>query len=202
MLYALYHVFPTALDGLVKHLRIGEGIVGWTDGVQELAQVEYQLALLLFIQSLGLRSGFEQSRGGQQVALFEHIKDGILLPVGCAETFISFSWLDNRLDILVFGPELERGRCHQLGVLLDKIAIVSPGTARVTDGVDPDLLEGTSNLNGINWQQLAVRVGLPELVDQGEPGISLRLLFELPVCGLYLLGRMFLHSTLNQLAPC
>ena len=152
MLYALYHVFPTALDGLVKHLWIGEGIVGWTDGVQELAQVEYQLTLLLFIQPLGLRSGFEQGRGGQQVALFEHIKDGILLPVGCAETFIAFSWLDDRLDILVFGPELERSRCHQLRVLLDKIAIVSPGTARVTDGIDPDLLEGTGNLSGINWQ--------------------------------------------------
>src|SRR5437588_945272 len=156
MLYALYHVFPTALDGLVKHLRIGEGIVGWTDGVQELAHVEYQLALLLFIQPLGLRSGFEQGRGRQQVALFEHIKDGILLPVGCAETFIAFSWLDDRLDILVFGPELERSRGHQLGVLLDKIAIISPGTIRVTDGIDPDLLEGASNLSGINWQLFAI----------------------------------------------
>src|SRR5947207_436405 len=152
MLYTLYHVFPTTRDDLVKHLWIGEGIVGWTDGVQELAQVEYQLALLLFIQSLDLRSGFEQGCGGQQVALFEHIKDGILLPVGCAEAFISFFWLDDRLDILVFGPELERSRGHQLGVLLDKIAIVSPGTTRVTDGIHPDLLESTGNLSGINWQ--------------------------------------------------
>src|SRR5256886_17363316 len=102
MLYALYHVFSTALDGLVKHLWIGEGIVGWADGVQELAQVEYQLTLLLFIQPLGLRSGFEQGRGGQQVALFEHIKDGILLPVGGAETFIAFFWLDYLLGNPVF----------------------------------------------------------------------------------------------------
>src|SRR5260370_42516327 len=121
MLYALYYVFPTALDGLVKHLWIGEGIVGWTDGIQELAQVEDKLLLLLFIQPLGLRSGFEQGRGSQHVALFEHIKDGILLPVGCAETLIAFSWLNDRLEILVFGPQLQRNRGPQLSLFLDKI---------------------------------------------------------------------------------
>src|SRR6266516_296358 len=149
MLYAGYYVLPTALDGLVKHLWIGEGKVGWADGVQELAQVEDQLALLLFIQLLDFRSGFEQSRGSQQVALFEHIKDGILLPVGRAEAFIAFLSGDDRLDILVCVPELERGCGHQPGVLLDKIAIIGPGTARVTDGIKPDLLEGASNLSRI-----------------------------------------------------
>ena len=52
MLHALDQVLPAARNSLVDHLRVGERHIGGADGIQELAQVEGELALLLFIEFL------------------------------------------------------------------------------------------------------------------------------------------------------
>jgi hypothetical protein len=44
----------------VEHLRIDEGTVGRADGIQEQAQAEDELTLLVFIKAFNLRSGLEQ----------------------------------------------------------------------------------------------------------------------------------------------
>src|SRR5882762_1794697 len=131
MLHARHQVLATTLHRLMDHLWIREGNVGGTDGIQELAQIEDQLALLMLIKSLHLGSRLEQRRGCQQIALFERVEDRILLPVGGAEALITFLRPDYRLTLLTLSPEFESGRGHHLRVLLDKIAIGCPGTIRI-----------------------------------------------------------------------
>ena len=198
MLHAAYEVFSTALHGLMKHLGIGEEHVRRADGIQELAQVEDQLALLLLIQTLDLRSGLQQSRSSKEIGLFERIENGILLPVRGAEAFIAFLRGHHRLGLLTASLERE-GRCgHHLRILLHKISIGGPRAVRVPDGIEPDLLQGTYHLGGIKRDQFAVRIGLPELVNKREPGIILTLLDVLDRCGH---GWISLHGALNQLTP-
>ncbi len=107
MLHASHQVLPPALHRLVNHLRIGEREIGGTDGIQELAQVEDQLALLVFIQPLHLGGRLEQRRGSQQIALFEGVEDRVLLPIRGAEAFIALLRRDYWLVLLTLPPECE-----------------------------------------------------------------------------------------------
>ena len=52
MLHTFHQVLTTTRNRLMDHLRIGEGKVGRADSIQELAQIEGQLAFLFFIQTL------------------------------------------------------------------------------------------------------------------------------------------------------
>src|SRR5258708_15671684 len=194
MLHTRHQVLATALHRLVDDLRIGEGNVGGTDGIQELAQVEDHLTLLMLIQSLHFSSGLEQGRGGQQIALFESVEDRILLPGGVAEALIPFLRRDHWLDILTTSRDLESSCGHHLRVLLDEIAIGSPGAAWVARGIEPELLEGTGDLGGIKRHQFAVGVGFPELINHGDPWVlsTFRCLLS---ARLY--GWISLHGTLN-----
>src|SRR5229473_5021813 len=198
MLHAAHQVFSTALHGLMKHLGIGEEHVRRADGIQELAQVEDQFALLLLIQTLNLRSGLQQRRSSKQIGLFECIENGILLPVRGDEAFIAFLRCNHRLGFLTASLEREARCGHHLRILLNKITIGGPGAVRVPDGIEPDLLQGTYHLGGIKRDQFAVRIGLPELVNEREPGIILTLLDVLDRCGH---GWISLQCALNQLAP-
>ncbi len=149
MLHAYHQVLAAALHRLVDDLRIGESNVGGADGIQELAQVEDQLALLMLIQPLHLGGGPEQRCGGQQIALFEGVEGRILLPIGGAEAFIAFLRRDDRLAFPTLPPELQCCRGHHLRVLLDEITIGSPSMVRVARGIEPELLEGTCDFGGI-----------------------------------------------------
>ena len=101
--------------------------------------------------------------------MLDNVEDGILLPVWRAEAFIAFLWLDDRAGILA--PEFECGRGHHLRILLDEIAIVRPGACGIVHGIDPHLLEGAGCLGGIERQQFAIGVDLPELIDYSDPRV-------------------------------
>src|SRR5260370_19436020 len=169
MLHPLHHILATSRNGLMNNLRVGEHQVCWADGIQELAQVKHQLMLLVLIQTLDLPGGLQQSSSGKQITLLERVEDGILLPVRCAEAFIAFLWLNNRVDLLITPPKLQSSRGHQLCILLNEIIVVVPGPDRVFESIKPYLLEGARNLGRINVEQIAVWIFLPELVNKGNP---------------------------------
>ena len=182
----------------MNNLRVGEHQVCRADGIQELAQIKHQLMLLVLIQTLDPPGGLQQSGGGKQIALLESVEDGILLPVRCAEAFIAFLWLNNRVDLLITSPKLQSSPGHQLCILLNEIIVVVPGPDRVIESIEPYLLEGARNLGWINGQQFAVWIGLPELVNQGNPWIFLAFPY---LSGRREHGWWHLHGTLNQFAP-
>jgi hypothetical protein len=51
ILHAFHQVLTAARNGLMDHLRIGEGKVGRADSIQLLAQEEGQLVSMFFIQT-------------------------------------------------------------------------------------------------------------------------------------------------------
>src|SRR5260370_21379434 len=120
-------------------------------------------------QCVDFSSGLAEGRGGQQIALFESVEDRILLPGGVAEALIPFLRRDHWLDILTTSRDLESSCGHHLRVLLDEIAIGSPGAAWVARGIEPELLEGTGDLGGLKRHQFAVWVGLPVPVNHRVP---------------------------------
>ena len=173
MLHALDQVLPTARNRFVNDLRIGEAEVGGADGIQELAQQERQLVLLLDVQPLNALHGLQPGRRGQQVALFERIEDRVLLPIRGAEAFIAGFRLDDRFAFLAQSPECEGAAGHQLTILQREVAVESPQPRRIAKDIQPDALEDTDNFPQINGHDLTDRIGIPEPVDEGDPGILL-----------------------------
>src|SRR5437667_7980459 len=132
MLHAFDQVLPTARNRFVNDLRIGEAEVGGADGIQELAQQERQLVLLLDVQPLNALHGLQPGRRSQQVALFERIEDRVLLPIRGAEAFIARLRLDDRFAFLAQSPECEGAAGHQLTILQREVAVESPQPRRIS----------------------------------------------------------------------
>src|SRR5579884_1376202 len=107
MLHPLDQILPTRGKGFMDDLWIGEGKVGWADGINELAQQEDEPAPLLLIELFVTFRCLEQGCRGQQIVLFERIKDRVLLPIREAEAFIAVLRLDDRFTLPTQSPELE-----------------------------------------------------------------------------------------------
>ena len=107
-------------------------------------------------------------------------------------------WLDDRFTTLTKSPQLESFCRQQLRILLHEFTIEIQEMSWICEGIQPNFLEDTKNLTRINGQQIAVRIGLPEPVNQGEPGI-----FPAILCytGDGLPGRISIHRLFDKLAP-
>ena len=165
MLGALDQVLPAGGHGFMDDLRIGEAEVGGADSIQELAQEEGQLALLLGIQAFDALHGLEPGGCGQQVALFECIEERVLLPVRGAEAFIAGLRLDHRFALRAQSPQREGAAGHHLRVLPQEVTRESPETRWISQSIQPHALEDSHNFAQINRHDFAGRMGIPEPVD-------------------------------------
>lgn len=99
-----HQVLTIGRHGLAQDFRIGQDEVRRRDRVDILLGIKLDLATLGFAAQLGLIHGLVQPVGGQEVALFNVVKDDVLVPFGIPEALVARRCLDHRLDLLAHHP--------------------------------------------------------------------------------------------------